>query len=152
MKTDRTFVEPGVTGGENGRSSSSAPPCNKGFSLLEVMVAAAIFFTTIFAVLALVTSNIRNARHLMQPKVDAGLLLADYVQTNILTEGSDSGDFGDLYKGYQWSSETRNVGTNGLWQVDYIVTGGDGGKTKSVTTLSAFLYRPQSPAGTSFTK
>jgi Tfp pilus assembly protein PilV len=142
---------PAATGAERGRSSSSALPREEGFSLLEVMIAAAIFFTTIFAVLALVTTNIRNARHLLQPKVDAGLLLADLVQTNQLTEGADSGDFGDMYPGYQWSSETRNVGTNGLWQVDYIVIGGEG-KTKAVTTLSAFLYRPLSKPGTSFTK
>ena len=119
------------------------------FTLIEVMIAAGIFFMAIFAILSLVSTNLRNARLLQQPQVDAGILLADLVQTNKLTEVSDSGDFGDLYPGYRWTSDIHEVMTNGLFQVDYVVTR-PGGGPNSETTLSALLYRPNSQKGANF--
>src|SRR5580692_2494919 len=47
----------------------------RAFTLLEVMIAAGIFFMCIFAILSLVSTNIRNARLLQEPQVDAGMLL-----------------------------------------------------------------------------
>lgn len=117
------------------------------FTLLEVMIAAGIFFMAIFAILALVTSNLRNARLLQEPQVDGGLLLADLCQTNQLTEGSDSGsldDLGDAFKGYQWSSEITQVATNGLFLVNIVITK-PGGDANSERSMSALLYRPDSP-------
>ena len=115
------------------------------------MIAAGIFFMAVFAILALVTSTLRNARLLQRPQVDAGMLLSDLVQTNKLMEGSDSGDFGDVYPGYHWSSDIRQVGSNGLFQVDYVVIA-PGNGPHAATALSAILYRPDSPAGAAFTK
>ena len=51
------------------------------------MIATGIFFMCIFSFLALVTSNLRNARLLQKPQVDASMLLADLVQTNRLVGG-----------------------------------------------------------------
>jgi len=126
-----------------------SPQHEEAFTLLEVMIAAGIFFMAIFAILALVSTNLRNARLLQQPQVDAGILLADLVQTNRLTEGSDSGDFGDLYPGYRWTSDIRQVMTNGLFQVDYVVIR-PGGGPNSESTMSVLLYRPNSPRGAGF--
>jgi hypothetical protein len=63
-----------------------------------------------------------------------------------LAEGSDSGDFGDLYPDYRWISQTNEVGTNGLFEVDFGVYrhgGGSGGAVDS--HLCILLYRPDSP-------
>jgi hypothetical protein len=79
--------------------------------------------------------------------VDAGMLIADLCQTNQLKEGTDSGDFGNLYKGYKWACEIRQFGTNGLFKVDYVVTRNNGGPPN---TMSAFLFRPDSPPGAGF--
>jgi Tfp pilus assembly protein PilV len=119
------------------------------FTLLEVMIASGIFFMAIFAILELVSSNLRNARRLQEPQVDPALLLADLSQTNILTEGSDSDDFGELYPGYQWASQTEQVESNGWFKVVYVVTK-PGGDANSETSLGAFFYRPDSPPGAGF--
>jgi hypothetical protein len=110
------------------------------------MVASGIFFMCIFAILALVTTNLRNARLLQKEWANAGLLMADYSQTNQLTEGNDSGDFGELYPGYRWDSETVLLMTNGFFQVDYVVTLPKGSGGTGLTKLSAHLYRPDSQA------
>lgn len=113
------------------------------FSLLEVMIAAGIFFMAIFAILSLVSTNIHNARLLQEQQVDPGMLLADLVQTNKLEEGSDSGDFGELFPGYGWRSDTTLVGTNGFFKVEYVVYKKSGGPNTE-TSVSALLYRPDS--------
>jgi Tfp pilus assembly protein PilV len=122
---------------------SPHPREDTAFTLLEVMIASGIFFMAIFAILALVSSNLRNARLLQRQQVDAGLLLADLCQTNQLTEGSDSGDFGDAFPGFTWTCDITLVATNGLFKVDYIVTR-PGGGPNSETTMSALLFRPDS--------
>jgi Tfp pilus assembly protein PilV len=130
------------------RSYASRHP-GRAFTLLEVMIASGIFFMAIFAILALVSSNLRNARLLAEPQVDGGMLLADLSLTNKFYEGSDSGDFGNLYPGYHWASEVTQVGTNGYFQVDYIVTR-PGGGANADRRLRAFFYRPDSPAGAGY--
>src|SRR5258708_3819044 len=91
------------------------------FTLLEVMIAMGIFFMAIFAILALVSTNLRNARLLQKPSVDASMLIAELSQTNKLVEGIETGDFGDVYPGYRWTREINQVKTNGLFQVDFVV-------------------------------
>ena len=114
------------------------------FTLLEVMVAAGIFFMCIFAILSLVTSNIRNAKLLQQEAVNVGLLIADYSQTNKLYEGSDSGDFEGIYPDYKWDSQTILISSNGLFQVDYVAHR-EGSGPAQIVKLSTYLYRPDSP-------
>ena len=70
------------------------------FTLMEVMIACGVFFMCVFAILALVSNTLRNARVLRATKVDAGMIAAQLSLTNKLFEGSESGDFGDLYTGY----------------------------------------------------
>ena len=62
----------------------------------------------------------------------------------------DSGNFGSLYPGVSWSREIKIVGTNGLFQVDFTVLDGSaGGRQLVQSTLSIFLYRPESTMGIS---
>lgn len=117
------------------------------FSLIEVMVALAIFFMAVFAILGLMSTVLKNARGLQNKKsVDAGLVAAELSITNKLTEGLESGDFGDLYPDHHWTRDSYEVATNGLFQVDIIVQRGSGsGPVES--KMSILLFRPESAGG-----
>ncbi len=114
-----------------------------GFSLLEVMIAGGLFFMAIFAILAMVSGILSNARSLRRNELDAGMVAAQVCNTNKLYEGTQSGDFGNLYPGYSWETETSETGTNGLFQVDIIVN--LRGVPKPVDSMSILLFRPDSP-------
>ena len=114
------------------------------FTLLEVMIAMGIFFMCIFAILEVVATNLRGARSLQNPPVDVSLLIDDLYQTNKLHEGPDSGDFGELFPGYEWTSDTTLVATNGLFKVEFLVTHRGAGENTQ-THMSVLLWRPESP-------
>ena len=116
------------------------------FTLLEVMIAMGLFFIAVFSILALVTNGLRNARALQQTTVDAGMLAAELSLTNKLTEGTDSGDFGDLYPNHKWASDTTEVRTNGLFEVKFVVIHTTGGRVVE-TPMSILLFRPESGVG-----
>jgi hypothetical protein len=127
----------------------------RSFTLLEVLIASAIFFTMAFAVLELVTRGLAGVKVLQQREPDAGILAAALSLTNKLEEGSESGDFEDLapglYPGYSWTRDIYEVGSNGLFQVDFAVIRRSGkGHGPSVTTMSTLMYRPGSPTGSRF--
>ena len=117
----------------------------RAFTLLEVMIAGGIFFMGIFAILALVANTLRNARSLRRVEVDAGMVAAQIYKTNRVTEGIQSGDFGNLYPEYSWETETTEAATNGLWQVDIAVR--RRGLQKPVDTMSIWVYSPESAGG-----
>ncbi len=116
----------------------------RAFTLLEVTIAMFLFFMAVFAILALVSSTLRNARALQETGVDASMLAAELSLTNKLTEDSDSGDFGKAYPNYTWSREIQEVGTNGLFEVDFTVHHGVG-KKGGDTKMSVLFWRPESP-------
>ena len=111
-----------------------------GFSLLEVMVAVAIFFMSVFAILELVSRNLRYVQNLQRPQIDIGALAAELSLTNSVEEGVESGDFGDLHPNAMWKREIFEVATNGLFQVDFVVTEGKG-RNLAESRLSILLYR-----------
>lgn len=121
----------------------------RAFSLLEVMIAIGIFFLSVFAILSLVSSTLANARRLQRPLVDASPVLATYAATNILVEGTYSGNMseilGDAYREYFWTAEIREVATNKLFSVECAVQ--VQGNREIISDLGTVLYRPQSPAG-----
>ena len=123
---------------------------HRAFTLLEVMFAVAAFCMATFAILALVSNSLGNARRLQRPMVDAGALAGELSQTNQLVEGIRSGSLnrllGDAYQGYTWTREIREVQTNKLFQVDFIVQGASGDKPV-VSQMRILLFRPNSPAG-----
>ena len=104
------------------------------------MVACGIFFMATFAILALVSTTLRNARGLQKGYVDAGMAAAQVFQifkTNTDPDLSASGDFGDALRGYSWEAQSSEYDTNGLLQVDIVVN--KGGQT--VDTLSILVYQ-----------
>ena len=121
----------------------------RGFSLLEVMIAIAIFFLSVFAILSLVSQSLSNARRLQRPQVDASPVLATYAATNILIEGTYSGNLsdllGDAYHNYFWTAQVTEVATNKLFSVECAVQ--ERGNREIISDLSTVLYRPESPAG-----
>jgi general secretion pathway protein I len=110
------------------------------FTLLEVMIATALFFMAIFAILELTTRSLRAARGLQDSLVDAGSLAAAFSQTNQVEEGVVSGDFGDEHPGFQWTQYTEMITTNGLYLVDFQIFRPDG---KEDSVLSILLFRPE---------
>ncbi len=112
------------------------------FSLLEVMIACGIFFMAVFSILAMVASALHNARSLRRIEVDAGMVAAQLFKTNRVYEGTDSGDFGDLYPGYSWETTTTQVETNGLFQIDIQVTRRSG--NVPVDQMSIWMWSPDS--------
>lgn len=113
------------------------------FTLIEVMIAGGILFVCLFAILALVANCLRNARALQRLPVDAGMLAAELSLTNRLEEGSDSGDFGNLYRDYEWRRQIYEVDTNGLFEVDFTVSHRTGSQPVE-SHMSILLYRPDS--------
>ena len=118
-------------------------PAQRGFTLLEVMIAMAIFFAAIFAILDLVTQNLRIARGLSLGEIDFSSVAAELALTNRLEEGSQSGDFGDTRPGASWVADTMLYSSNGLFQVDITVDWPEHGLVKQ-RNVSILLYRPAS--------
>ncbi len=154
MRVKVTSDEWQVTGGVHPNTPRHLSPVTRhsspsaAFTLLEVMIAVAIFFMCVFSILELVSSNLKNVQRLQKPAVDIGSLASELSLTNKLEEGSDSGNFGSLYPGVSWSRNLTMVGTNGLFQVDFVVQDGSGGGRYPVESrLSIFLYRPESKTG-----
>jgi type II secretory pathway pseudopilin PulG len=113
------------------------------FSLLEVMIASGIFFMAVFAILAMVSAVLRNARSLRRAELDAGMVAAKVVgTTNKFSEGIESGDFGNLYPDYSYETETYEAQTNGLWQIDIVVR--RRGLQQPVDSMSILVYSPDS--------
>src|SRR5262245_54197066 len=114
----------GVMGEVRGFRSALARPARwaAAFTLLEVIIACALFFMFAFAVLGLVTQGLVAARSLQQREPDPGLILAALSLTNAFEEGSISGNYEDIapdmYPGYRWEAFISEVGSNGLFVVD----------------------------------
>jgi hypothetical protein len=108
------------------------------------MIACGIFFMAVFAILGLVSTVLRNARGLRRVELDAGMVAAQVCKTNKLFEGSESGDFGNLYPDYSWETYTSEVATNHLFQVD--ITVHRRGLANPVDAMSIWVYAPESPS------
>lgn len=122
-----------------------------GFTLLEVMIAMSIFFISIFAILELTNRSLNMARALQYTHADPAILAAEITLEPELEEGSESGDFGDMYPNATWERLITPVEIDGepigLFQVDFLVTELVGRK-RVQSGLSILLYRPASGTGT----
>jgi hypothetical protein len=75
------------------------------------------------------------------------MLAAEMAATNsILEEGVESGDFGDFYPNARWEREITEVGSNGLYQVDFKVYE-KVGRNEVASQMSILLHSPNSPRG-----
>ena len=116
------------------------------FSLLEVTIAMGIFFMATFSILELVSQNLRAVHSLNQVGPTAGMVAAEQLLiTNKLSEGSDSGDFGDLYPDFSWMYDIRMFHTNGIFQADIVVLK----KNDIYSKQSLLLYSPESAQSSS---
>ncbi len=117
------------------------------------MVASMIFFISVFAILGLVASSLKNARSLQEISVEPDMLAAMTVLTNRLVEGTESGDFEDIapgsYPNYTWTRSIEQVASNGLFRVDLTVSHDVKGKSVD-SQMSILLYSPNSPRGLGF--
>ncbi len=107
-----------------------------------------LFFITVFAILGLVSNTLRNARFLQHVDVDPSSFVACLANTNKLYEGRYDLDsfpeLEDVYKDYTGWADCREVGTNGLFEVDFTLQRrGHGRPTDS--TMSVLFFRPESP-------
>jgi hypothetical protein len=125
------------------------------FTLLEVIVACAVFFLVGFAILELVTRSLAAAKSLQNRDPDPGLVAAALSLTNRIEEDCVSGTFEDiapgLYPGwhYEWCAE--EVHSNGMFRVDIMVYSDRGTKRAAAPqTLEIRLFRPGSPPGKRF--
>jgi Tfp pilus assembly protein PilV len=144
VKTSRhKSSEPIRPSGGGGRFAGRG---KRAFTLMEVMIAIFIFFVALFAILELVSQNLRIARGLYKNVPHAGMLAAELSLTNKLEESAGtSGDFGELYPGWSWDQQIALVSSNGLFQVDFKVYR-PGGR-EAYSELSLLLYRPESVQG-----
>lgn len=120
------------------------------FTLLEVMIAIAIFFGCTFAILALVSRSLQAARSLQAVHMDASSAIAMLSLTNRLEEGPIPPEIIDAFQAenpnYTIMGEIVEVRTNGLFRVNFVVGGASGGIRKGPVTMNAsvLLFRPMS--------
>ncbi len=110
------------------------------FTLLEVMIAAAIFFMAMFALLGVLSNGLHAAAILQKNAPTATMAVAKLTLTNKLEEVPVSGDFGEIYPGYSFLLSPHEILTNGLFQVDVTVFH----EEKVFSTMSILLFKPES--------
>jgi prepilin-type N-terminal cleavage/methylation domain-containing protein len=144
-----------ITNGDRRCQRGGAPAglCSssrRGFTLLEVIVACAIFFMVAFAILELVASGLKSARKLQTHEPDPGIILHALSLTNAFVEGDMSGDYEDIapgmYPGYRWEAYITEIGSNGLFQID-VLTFNQRKAGIGPATISAQFFRPLSKPG-----
>lgn len=113
-----------------------------GFTLLEVLIAMAVFFIVVFAILGMVVQSVGAARALQRQQADPGMVAAMTSLSNVLEESYDSGDFEDLVPGYRWERTISEVGSNGLFQVDIAVFKNNAQGKEVGETMSILMFKP----------
>ena len=102
-----------------------ANPAQRGFSLLEVMIAIGIFFTSVFLILELTSQHLRTARIMQTMDVDRSSLPALLSMTNFLEIGPLPIDikmaYEDSHPGVTVDGMIEEAATNGLFRVDYTI-------------------------------
>jgi hypothetical protein len=120
----------------------------RAFSLIEVMIAVAIFFMATFSILALVSRCLAQARSLQPLQVDANMVAAELSLTNRLEEGPIPPEiiahFSHLYPQYTCGGTITEAATNGLFRVDIQVGGLTAGKHVMTSENTVYLFRPLS--------
>lgn len=130
----------------------------RAFTLIEVMIAMGVFFIALFAILALTSQLLQNARRLQGKQVPhVSLVHAWYTSiTNRVTEGVKdvefseiSTDLGDLYRDFRAEIEAvpDPEMTNGLWDVTYRIINRRNGQTESEVLTLYWDPNTQSKSG-----
>ena len=97
---------------------------NKGFTLLEVMIAVALIaiaLTTLLGSQAQSVSFANSAKFETMAALLAQGKMSEITMQTAESLSSDSGDFGDDYPGYGWESTVSDVSIEGLDAItDYL--------------------------------
>lgn len=118
----------------------------RGFSLLEVLIAMAVFFVVVFAVLGMVVQSVGAARALQRQHADCGMVATMFSLSNTLEEGSYSGDF-EIVPGYSWNAEIFEAGSNGFFQIDISVHRKNASAKDVGETMSMWKFTGQKSKG-----
>jgi Tfp pilus assembly protein PilV len=120
------------------------------FTLLEVMIALAIFFGCVFGILALVSRSLQGARSLQAVAMDARSAIAILSLTNRLEVGPIPDEVIAAFEAenpkYDLGGEILEEATNGLFRINLMVGGVSQGDQKQAVSMntSILLFRPQS--------
>jgi prepilin-type N-terminal cleavage/methylation domain-containing protein len=124
----------------------------RAFTLLEVMIAIAIFFVGSFAILELISASLANARRLQKPSVDASPVLATWMATNSWIEGHYHGSLGDAnmlgkdYRDYNWDLDIVEISSNRLFGAVCTITPANG-RRDPISRMMTVAFKPASPPG-----
>lgn len=131
--------------------TSTSTKSQFAFTLLEVMIAVAIFFMATFSILALVSRCLAQARALQPMQVDANMIAAELSMTNRLEEGPIPPEiikrFEHLYPNYTAMGTITEVGTNGFFQIDIEVAGLTSGRHIANSKSTVYLFRQSTGRG-----
>ncbi|MDP7010440.1 MAG: hypothetical protein QF685_03590 [Verrucomicrobiota bacterium] len=133
---------------------------HRSFSLLEVVIAVAIFFTAIFAIMQLVSTNLSLVRILQEKRPDLGTIAgkclmggrlatnwvegveAPYDEDFGFNEGNDAALYPEAGWERDWMLVATNVSlTNGLYRADIKLTETIQ-QQEAVSIMSILMYRP----------
>ncbi len=104
-----------------------------GYSLLELVAALTIFSLGVVSALTLFTTCLQSTSASLG--YTHAVLLAQGLMEETIAEGSlfagtDSGDFGDGYRGHSWELEIEDTDQTGLMQLSLVVTWTERGREK----------------------
>jgi prepilin-type N-terminal cleavage/methylation domain-containing protein len=121
----------------------------RGFSLLEVMVASAIFFMVAFAILEMVTRALVGVRALQQREPDPGIILAMYSTNKAWEPMHLTGNYEDIapgmYPGYSWELFAEPyMETNVNLYVVRIISYGQAKSGRGPSTAETMFFSPLS--------
>jgi type II secretory pathway pseudopilin PulG len=125
---------------ENRRPAPRLHEAGGAFTLIEVMIAVAIFFTAMFAILGVMSAGLNAASILQRNGPTVTMAVAELTQTNKLEDGYESGNFGAVYPDFSYQLAKHEIATNGLFQVDVTVMH----QSILYGSMSIILYRPDS--------
>ena len=109
---------------------------------MEVMIAMFVFFIVVFAILGMVVQSLGAARALQVQRPDAGMLASMISLSNTLEEGFETGDFEEIFPDYRWERQIVEVGSNGFFQVDFVVFKKNAQGKEISEPLSVLMYKP----------
>ncbi|MCX8036845.1 MAG: type II secretion system minor pseudopilin GspI [Candidatus Sumerlaeia bacterium] len=117
------------------RRFSRSAPVTSAFSLLETLVAVAIFSIAVVALIEAIAGNTRNQAWMESQS--RGLMLAQNIIEEIeyvgdLRVGSDSGEFPEDPR-FSWSSDIQSTDLDGLFEVRVTVSWTEGQAQRDIS-------------------